>query len=342
MEQIDIVIPWVDDQDPLWREALRIYSGQFEEEACCFEKYYRDWETLLFVFRGIEKYMPWVGKIHFLTYGHLPKWLNTAHEKVNVVNHLDFFIRKETFPVFNSLAIEMNLPGIKGLSERFIYFNDDTLVLREAPPERFFVDGRPVDCLIQDIPRGGFLYRKFRTNDTYANIVLNAVHPLNAVYPKRELLKKHPELFYHPTYPMADRWRNALFNLSPSYTWIRPNHIPQPFLRSALMECHALFPALVEETARSKFRRYSDVSQYIYRYLTLVKGNFHPHYYDDAFCMVLSSYDRFVKELPQMDRRTFVCVNDSQFLPPEDYKRIKPLLLKKMSNLLPDRSAYEK
>ena len=51
---------------------------------------YRDWDNLQFWFRGVEKFAPWVNKIHFVTYGHLPKWLNVNNKKLNIVNHKDF------------------------------------------------------------------------------------------------------------------------------------------------------------------------------------------------------------------------------------------------------------
>ena len=46
---------------------------------------------LKYLFRGIEEFAPWVNKIYFVTYGHLPSFLNLNAEKLVVVNHKGFF-----------------------------------------------------------------------------------------------------------------------------------------------------------------------------------------------------------------------------------------------------------
>lgn len=342
MKKIDIVIPWVDSTDSQWLKDKNSYLGFVEESDINLDKYYRDWNTLLFVFRGIDKFMPWVNKVYFLTYGHIPKWLNTSAPKLVILKHSDFFLDKSTLPVFNSDAIEMNLLGIDQLSEQFIYFNDDTLVLKPVSPERFFRDGKPVDYLIQDIPRGGFLYKKFRSSDTYADIVLNSVHPLNSFYPKRNLQKSNKEYFYHRSYRPMDKIRNFIFNCSSNYDWIKVNHSPQPILKSSMRECYELFPDVLKETSKSKFRRYSDVCHYIYRNLSLVKGDFYPYNFYDSFCLVLSSYKRFAKELSAIDHITFFCPNDDPRISEQDYIRTKRELTDILNNILPEKCSFEK
>ena len=69
-----------------------------------------------------------------------PSWLNVANEKIVVVKHEDF-IPKEYLPTFNSHTIELNLHRIKGLSEYFIYFNDDTFILDKLQEKDFFKNG---------------------------------------------------------------------------------------------------------------------------------------------------------------------------------------------------------
>ena len=55
---MDIVITYVDGNDPLWRE---------DYERCLnvplLNKRYRDWGTLRYLFRGIEKYMPYIRNV---------------------------------------------------------------------------------------------------------------------------------------------------------------------------------------------------------------------------------------------------------------------------------------
>ena len=116
----------MDGVDPAWQEDKRECMRQqgMEVKVDDREERYRDWDILQYWFRGVEKFAPWVRKIHFVTYGHLPKWLNTKNPKLHIVNHEDFIPEKYR-PTFNSHVIEWNFHRIHGLSDNFVYFNDD-------------------------------------------------------------------------------------------------------------------------------------------------------------------------------------------------------------------------
>ena len=73
---IDFVIPWVDGSDPAWRKEKYKYMGIDEPDAG--DERYRDMGLLKYWFRAVEAYAPWVNQIHFITWGHLPDWLNTG------------------------------------------------------------------------------------------------------------------------------------------------------------------------------------------------------------------------------------------------------------------------
>ena len=127
---IDIVLAWVDGSDPVWREEKR---KRMEEQGISVnvddrEDRYRDWDLMRYWFRGIEKFAPWIRKIHFVTWGHLPEWMDVANPKLHIVNHKDY-IPEKYLPTFNSNVIEMNFYRIEGISEDFIYFNDDMFLL---------------------------------------------------------------------------------------------------------------------------------------------------------------------------------------------------------------------
>ena len=103
MEEIDFVITWVDGQDEAWRrEKARYVSDSKKVDAG--EERYRDWELLKFWFRGVEKFAPWVRKVHFITWGHLPKWLDTNHPRLHIVRHEDY-IPQEFLPVLDRKSV---------------------------------------------------------------------------------------------------------------------------------------------------------------------------------------------------------------------------------------------
>ena len=133
-DKIDFVILWVDGNDEKWLKQKNEYLGIKGDSNV---NRFRDCQNLQYLFRGIEKHAPWVNKIFFITWGHLPKWLDVNNKKLEIVKHEEF-IPKEYLPTFNSNVIEMNLFRIKNLSSKFVIFNDDLFILKNLKPEDFF------------------------------------------------------------------------------------------------------------------------------------------------------------------------------------------------------------
>ena len=104
IKPIDIVIPWVDPNDPAWQAEKRKYHDPGNEEADAREIRYRDWDNLKYVFRSIEKCAPWVRKVHFITCGQIPEWMNVNNPKLHLVNHTDY-IPAEYLTTFSSQVI---------------------------------------------------------------------------------------------------------------------------------------------------------------------------------------------------------------------------------------------
>ena len=204
MSNIDFVITWVDGRDPEWRKRKdALNENSFEDER---EERYRDWGLLPYWFRGVEKYAPWVRKIWFICDQEPPEWLNRDHPKLSIVRHEDY-LPDEYRPAFNSHPIELNLHRIKGLSERFVYFNDDMYLLRPVGENLFFRRGLPCDSALLntiptddlvDIPDGRIFYM-FLNNASY----------INRDYDFRSCLKRNPLKWLHPSYG-KDLFRNGI------------------------------------------------------------------------------------------------------------------------------------
>ena len=80
---IDFVITWVDMDDPKWKKEFYKYSDKIDNSVNeLSEARFRDYGFLKYWFRGVEKFAPWVRKIHFVTSGQKPDWLNTLHPKI--------------------------------------------------------------------------------------------------------------------------------------------------------------------------------------------------------------------------------------------------------------------
>jgi len=117
---IDFVITWVDMKDPAWKRDFSNYSGKIDNSKNeVSEARFRDYGLLKYWFRGVDKFAPWVRKIHFVTCGQKPDWLDENHPKLNLVDHKDY-IPNEFLPVFNSSLIEIYLHKIPGIAEHFM------------------------------------------------------------------------------------------------------------------------------------------------------------------------------------------------------------------------------
>lgn len=135
---MDIVITFVNGLDPVWQRTYEQCTN-----TPILEKRFRDWGTLKYLFRGIERNMPFVRKVHFVVSGEsqVPEWIN--REEVNVVLHKDI-IPEQYLPTFCSNTIELHMHRIEGLDEEFLYFNDDIFPMLPMEPTDFFADGKGI------------------------------------------------------------------------------------------------------------------------------------------------------------------------------------------------------
>ena len=139
-DAVDAVYTWVNGSDPVWAAvAAPVFAaaGLVEHDvrkltfADAMAHKFRDWNELLYSMRSIYAYAPWVRTIYVVTSGptQVPAWLNVSHPRVRVVHHAALFDDPATqLPTFNSYAIESVLHRIPGLSNRFLYFNQDFLL----------------------------------------------------------------------------------------------------------------------------------------------------------------------------------------------------------------------
>jgi hypothetical protein len=153
-EGVDVVYTWVDGSVPAFQAALRRHASAELAEAdsgiACLYRYRNNGE-LRFSLRSLLSFAPWVRRIHILTNGQVPSWLNSSHPRVHLVTHAEVFPDPEVLPTFNSNAIEMCLHRIPGLSRHFIYFNDDVFLGRAVRESDFFLPGGGQAFFLQDI-----------------------------------------------------------------------------------------------------------------------------------------------------------------------------------------------
>lgn len=330
-QPIDFVVTWVDGGDPAWQAEKRRYTPDGETDTR--PERYRDWELLRYWFRGVEQFAPWVRAVHLVTWGHVPSWLNTHAPKLHVVNHADF-MPDGTLPTFNSNALEMNLHRIPGLSDQFVYFNDDMLLLRPVRPEDYFVDGKPRDMLaLQPVVANP-------TNPVMSHILLNDSLVICKYFEKRKTMRSNPGKYFKLGYPLMYFVYNLLETAFPLYTGFYTVHGPSPLLKSTFEELWEKEGQLLLETSRHRFRSPEDVTQYLFREWEKQKGNFVPANLHKEFRYLdISDPSGRYLDVIRGQQTKAVCVNDTS--KPIDFEEKKAELLGAFEQILSERSTFE-
>lgn len=297
---IDIVVPWVDGNDPQWKAERNQYHPNRNSDGN--DSRFREWGLFQYWFRSIEMYAPWVRKIHLITWGHLPSWLNTNHPKLNIVNHKDYMPEKY-LPTFSSHVIELNMHNIPDLAEHFIYFNDDVYLNAPTTPEDFFKNGLPNDAAILDM---------IRIHDNFSfmpYIALNMLGNLNMTFSKKEVLKKNFSKWFNLRYG-----KDLLFNFYllpvPSFSGFKNYHSCQPFCKKTLQEVWEAYPEALDQTCCNRFRSREDVSQYLFRYWRLLKGEFNPKKPNSRYLTLGHHSIEKIDAVLSSHKHKVVCVND--------------------------------
>jgi hypothetical protein len=131
----DILYTWVDDSFPGFREERAQYATDSDDLNP--ERTRDNLDLLKYSLRSIERYAPWRGKVWIVTCRpQVPAWLNTEHPDVRIA-YLDEFMPAEELASYNAFAIESYVHQIPDLSDRYVHFNDDMLLMRKVGVEHF-------------------------------------------------------------------------------------------------------------------------------------------------------------------------------------------------------------
>ena len=152
--EIDAVIAWVDGSDPvLIKRQQKYLKFELNKTPPGAEKTrFNSLNEINYCLISILKFAPYLRKIFIVTdqqdpniYPLVQKYFPKRISDIHIVDHLEIFQGFESFlPTFNSICISNMLWKIKGLSDQFIYFNDDVFIVRPTNPSTFFKNNRPV------------------------------------------------------------------------------------------------------------------------------------------------------------------------------------------------------
>ncbi|MEU0830345.1 stealth family protein [Streptomyces sp. NPDC005969] len=224
---VDAVYTWVDGADPEWirRRANALGRTDYHEQAISAARF-TSRDELRYSLRSLHQFAPWLRTIYLVTDGQVPAWLNSAHPRIKVVHHRDIFTDPTALPTFNSHAIESQLHHIPGLSDQFLYFNDDVFLGRSVTPGEFF----------------------------HAN-GLSKYFPSNALVPMTPPSPEDP-----PSEIAAKNNRVVIAGTFDRVLTQKMKHVPHSLRRDILQEIEERYAAEHRLTQHSQFRSPSDLS----------------------------------------------------------------------------------
>lgn len=238
--EIDLVFSWVDGSSKSYQaERARLMQNYVVGEGDDSEARYRQIDELKYALRSVHMYAPWVRRIFVATDSPRPDWL-ADDPRVTFMPSEEFFADLSALPTHNSQAVESQLHHIPGLSEHFLYSNDDMFFGRPVSPHTFFSPGG---------------VSKFIEADTRIGLGRN-----------------HTE---RSGFENAARVNRALLQERFGVTITRHlEHTPVPLRKSVMSEMEQTFDREFAATAASPFRAVHNISvtNSLYHYYTLLTG----------------------------------------------------------------------
>lgn len=133
-KKIDIVIAWVDGDDPRLKAKRARYqeTSNAPSDAISSTRFASN-DEIYYNIASILKYLPFCRHIYIVADDQKPELIDEfvsqgvcSTDKIRIIDHRDIFSGYEQFlPTFNTRSIETMLWNITDLSEYFIYMNDD-------------------------------------------------------------------------------------------------------------------------------------------------------------------------------------------------------------------------
>ena len=334
---IDFVLFWVDPENEQWQKEKAEYLAREHTEPerdINLAARYRDWDNLQYWFRGVEKYAPWVRKIFFVTWGAVPAWLDTSNPKLVIVNDREI-LPEGCAPVFSSNPKDVNIHRIPGLSEHFVYFNDDMFLIRETEPEDFFLNGLPREMAVSYQLTNG------PDNDSFRHILFTMSGVINGLFSKREVQHRHWRQWYTLKYgrQVINTLRTRPFK---AFSGIMIPHLPSPLRRSTCEEVWRAIPDRLTDTSSHRFRDPNDLNQYIFRYWAICRGEFIPtniYKYGREFFLEDRIADEVCRDITCRNYK-MICINDSRNV--QDFESLRDRIREAFDRILPEKSTFEK
>lgn len=334
---IDIVITWVNGNDPEWQQKKAKYQGEQRSLESAAPARYRDWGTLKYLLRSIDTNLDWVRKIFLVTDNQEPDWYR-KNDKLVIVDHKSF-IPEKYLPTFSSHTIENNMHRISDLSDKFIYCNDDCLFLNKSKPEDFFLNDKVRDFSSLHI-------HAVKKSLMIHQIANNDISLINEHFDMKDVLKRDFSKWFNPKYGIMRNLKTLFLSRSPRFPGIEQFHMPQPYLKSTFEDVWKKEFDELDETCSHKFRHKNDVNQWLFRNWQIVSGKFEPIKIKNRGLMIDFEKNDELVELDICEKALIsgeyllMCINDGDSI--KNLDLILPRVQKALENRFPNKASWEK
>ncbi|WP_382343260.1 stealth family protein [Legionella dresdenensis] len=326
-EPVDAVITWVDGHDPCHQQKLADYFAEHGinvRPKAAEPTRFNQCGEIYYCVLSLLQYAPWIRTIYIVTDNQIPAIINqlagTAYEhKVKVVDHKQIFSGYEScLPTFNSLAIESVLWRIEGLAERFIYLNDDCILIRPVSYQDFF-NGEKL------VLRGSW---KTQARYKWHNRLKQAIYSL--LRKPLDILKNNEYRGFQELSAEHAGFKRRFFHLP---------HMPFPLHKQPFVQFHQDFPVLFEQNLRFRLRNRKQFWLISLIYHLEIKNNkavIDNTIEEITFHTAFHSFKKIRQRLSRAEigkKHAFICIQslDQATQPVLDYlsgwlnQRIKPL-----------------
>lgn len=332
---IDFVVTWLDSNDPAWQKQYELYK---EAKGDKEKGRFRDMNIFQYWFRAVEIYAPWVNKVFLITNGKFPDWINIENPKLVLIKHEDY-IPQKFLPTFNSCTIELHMHRIKGLSEHFVYFNDDMIINSPVTPDYYFKNELPCDYNKETCFNVPIYTHEERFDITMS--MLADIGIVNAYFDRWKTVCQSPKRWFGLHLGFKGLVMSSVLIKQRLFVGFSNFHTEQAYLKSTFEEVWEKEPEFLQASC-TRFREDVIANPYLFRYWQFAKNMFYPKKRRFA---TFQLEDRTVinnieKVLFNKDYAS-ICLNDTSVFSEDDFvfcmARIKELLEKKF----PQKSSFE-
>lgn len=334
-QAIDFVVLWLDSNDPMWQEAYARYKNTTKGHIEWAR--FRNTDIFNYWFRAVEKYAPWVNKVYLVTNGKFPDWINKNNPKLVLVKHSDY-IPEEYLPTFNAYTIELFIHRIEGLSEHFVFFNDDMILNAPIKPDYYFRNGLPCD----------------RNKETYLNVpiytkedkfgiditMLTNIGILNGTFNRWETVKQSPRRWFGIHLGIKGILISALLAKQRRFVGFSNYHLEQAYLKSTLNDVWEKHRDFLYASC-TRFREDLSANQYLFRYWQFATNHFYPMKRNGKYFIARKNMLKDIEQAILEEKYYSICLNDTPLCNDKDYEFADRELKRIFESKFPNKSTFE-